>query len=107
MKALTFEIQGQEVTVKFNFRAELIFEEALSKTFTGKNNSEWIMYFYATLIANTADGFIGFKDFVNWLSENPTVFYDFIEYYTEYQKNIIELREQAKKPKKVKGKKAE
>lgn len=106
MKALKVKCQGEEITLNFNFRAEIIFEEALSKTFTGKNNSEWIMYLYATLIANSRDGFIGFTDYTNWLSENPMVLYDFIEYYAEFQKNILELREQSKsKEKKARGKK--
>ena len=55
------------------------------------------MYFYATIIADTNDGFISFKDFIDWLSEHPELLYEFVEYYTEFQKNVYSLRELKKK----------
>ena len=94
---MKINIKGEYLEIKFNFRAELIYEEATGKTFTGQNNSAWLMYFYATVIADTHDGFISFKDFIDWLSEHPELLYEFVEYYTEFQKNVYSLRELKKK----------
>jgi hypothetical protein len=92
-------LKGEDVTIKFNLRTELIFEEGMSKSFTGINTSEWIFHMYAAVLANTNDTFIDFTEFTDWLSlpENIMYLYDYIEAYTEYQKNIIELRKKAKK----------
>lgn len=89
-------IKERDVDIKFNFRAEMIFEEVRGHTFNGQNTTEWLMYFYATIIANTQDGFIGFEEYVNWLSDHAEYLYDFIEYYTEINRNIVELRKKKK-----------
>lgn len=96
-------IKDRKVELKFNFRAEMLYEEVNGKSFSGHSNSAWLMYMYCTLISNTEDGFIGFKEFIEWLSDNPTTFYDFIKYYTDFQANILEMTSQKKK-KKVKSK---
>lgn len=99
---IKINVEGVEnkVTLKPNFRAEIIFEEALQKSFTGANTSEWIFHMYATLLANTNDTFMEFADFTDWLSANPLSFYEYIDEYAEYQKKILELREKQRKSKK-------
>lgn len=73
----------------------MLFEDATGKTFTAQNESEWLQYFFSTLVAITKDETLKFDDFLDWISENPTVFYDFIEWYSDYQQNVMNLRKKA------------
>ena len=86
---------NQEIEMKFSFRADMLFESATGHSFTGANESEWLQYFFCTVVAITKNDALKFDDFLEWISENPTVFYDFLEWYTDYQKAVMELR---KKP---------
>lgn len=87
-----YNLNGQEVDIKFKFRSEILFEEVNGKSFTGETISDWLLYFYCTVIANTSDDFIKYDEFVEWLDENPDLLFEFIQWYTEYQSGIIEKR---------------
>ena len=86
---------NKEITLKFSFRSDMLFEDATGKTFTAQNESEWLQYFFCTLVAITKDETLKFDDFLDWISSNPTVFYDFIEWYSDYQQNVMNLRKKA------------
>ncbi len=86
---------NKEITLKFSFRSDMLFEDATGKTFTAQNESEWLQYFFCTLVAITKDETLKFDDFLDWISENPTVFYDFIEWYSDYQQSVMNLRKKA------------
>ena len=87
--------QNQEIEIKFSFRADILFESATGHSFSGSNESEWLQYFFCSIVAITKNDALKYDDFLEWLSDNPTVFYDFLEWYTNYQKSVMELR---KKP---------
>ena len=89
---MTINYQGQEITLKFSFRADMLFESATGHSFTGANESEWLQYFFCNIVAIAKNDGLKFDDFLEWISENPNVFYDFLEWYTEYQKSVLELR---------------
>ena len=86
---------NKEIKLKFSFRADMLFEDATGKTFTAQSESEWLQYFFCTLVAITKDETLKFDDFLDWISDNPTVFYDFIEWYSDYQQNVMNLRKKA------------
>ena len=86
---------NQEITLKFSFRSDMLFEDAVGHTFTAQNESEWLQYLFCTLVALTKDETLKFDDFLDWISENPTVFYDFIEWYSDYQQSVMNLRKKA------------
>lgn len=86
---------NREITLKFSFRSDMLFEDATGKTFTAQNESEWLQYFFCTLVAITKDETLKFDDFLDWISSNPTVFYDFIEWYSDYQQSVMNLRKKA------------
>ena len=90
---MTINFNDQEITLKFSFRADLLFESATGHTFNGANESEWLQYFFCNIVALTKDDGLKFDDFLDWISENPTVFYDYLSWYTEYQKSVLELRQ--------------
>lgn len=83
---------GHQIALKFTFRADMLFEDATGKTFTASSESEWLQYMFCVIVALTKDETLKFDAFLDWISENPTVFYDFIEWYGEFQKGVMELR---------------
>lgn len=96
---------NREITLKFSFRADMLFEDATGKTFTAQSESEWLQYMFCTLVAITKDETLKFDDFLDWISENPTVFYDFIEWYSDYQQSVMNLRKKAEPEQKTDSKK--
>ena len=92
---MTINYNDQAITLKFSFRADMLFESATGHSFTGANESEWLQYMFCNIVAVTKNDGLKFDVFLEWISENPTVFYDYLEWYTDYQKSVLELR---KKP---------
>ena len=90
---MTINYFDREIEIKFSFRADLLFESATGKSFTGENESEWLQYFFCTIVALTKDDGLKFDDFLDWVSDNPTVFYDYLKWYTDYQTAVLELRQ--------------
>lgn len=92
---MTINYNNQSIELKFSFRADMLFESATGHSFSGSNESEWLQYMFCNIVALTKNDGLKFDDFLEWISENPTIFYDYLEWYTEYQKSVLELR---KKP---------
>lgn len=92
---MTINYNNQSIELKFSFRADMLFESATGHSFSGSNESEWLQYMFCNIVAVTKNDGLKFDDFLEWISENPTIFYDYLEWYTEYQKSVLELR---KKP---------
>ena len=59
---------NKEITLKFSFRSDMLFEDAVGHTFTAQNESEWLQYLFCTLVALTKDETLKFDDF---LKSNP------------------------------------
>ncbi len=89
--------QNREIEIKFSFRADMLFEDAVGHSFSGQSETEWLQYFFCTVVAVTKDETLKFEEFVDWISDNPTVFYQFLEWYTDYQKSVLELRKKTEK----------
>ncbi len=92
---MTINYIGKEITIRFSFRADMLFEDAVGHSFAAASESEWLKYMFCTIVALTKDESLTFDDFLDWISENPTVFYDFVKWYTDYQTAVMELRKKA------------
>ena len=90
---ITFK--DKQIELRFSFRSDILFEDATGHSFTGANETEWLQYFFCTLVAITKDESLRFDDFLDWISDNPHIFYDFVKWYTEYQTSVLELRKKA------------
>lgn len=97
--------KNREIEIKFSFRADMLFEDAVGHSFSGQTETEWLQYFFCTVVANTKDETLKFDEFVDWVSDNPTVFYQFLEWYTDYQKSVLELRKKSSEEKPEESKK--
>ncbi len=85
----------RDITLKFSFRADMLFEDATGHSFAAASESEWLKYMFCTIVALTKDESMTFDDFLDWVSENPTVFYNFVKWYTDYQTAVMQLRQTA------------
>ena len=92
---MTIKYNDRDITLKFSFRADMLFEDATGKTFSAQSESEWLQYMFCTIVSLTKDETLKFDDFLDWISDNPTVFYDFIEWYSDYQQSVLNLRKKA------------
>lgn len=92
---MTINYNNKEIELRFTFRADMLFENATGVTFTGKNESEWLQYFFCTLVALTKDESMRFDEFLDWISEpqNLGIFYDFIKWYSEFHTSVMEKRQ--------------
>jgi hypothetical protein len=98
------KINEKEVELKFNFKTELIYEEIAKASFDGQTTTSWINLFYSAIVANGGDGVATYKEYIDWLNENPDVFYDFIAWHTETMASISSLtRLTTEAEKKAKG----
>ena len=107
---MTINYKEKDIELKFSFRADLLFEDATGHSFSGSSETEWLQYFFCNLVAITKDETMKFDDFLDWVSDNPETFYNYLEWYTEYQKSVLDMRqkksdEQLKTEKKKVGRK--
>ena len=94
---MTITINDKSVELKFSFRAEMLFEQINDKSFTAANTTEWIQQLFCYIIAMLGDGSVKYDEYLTWLDNNPSVLYDFIEWYTTTMTSINEVRKMGSK----------
>ena len=94
---MKLKILDKEIEVKFTFRANVTYEYAHGETFMADTTEHFIEYFYYSVMAVLGDGAMSFKDFYDFINENPWYYYEFVEEWTHTMTNINEMREKAKK----------
>ncbi len=88
---MTIDFNDKEIELRFTFRADMIYENIMQKSFKAQTETEWIVYFYSTYLAITDDTDLGLDDFILKLDESPKVLYDFIQWYVDFQSNNMKL----------------
>lgn len=88
---MTINFNDREIELRFTFRADMIYENIMQKSFKAQTETEWIVYFYSTYLAITDDTDLGLDDFILKLDESPKVLYDFIQWYVDFQNNNMKL----------------
>lgn len=88
---MTINFNDREIELRFTFRADMIYENIMQKSFKAQTETEWIVYFYSTYLAITDDTDLGLDDFILKLDENPKLLYDFIQWYVDFQSNNMKL----------------
>lgn len=89
---MLININDITVDLKFNFKAEMLFEAINGTSFTAQTTTEWIQEFFCFVIASAGDGAIKFDDFLEWLNSHPEQLYEFIEWYTKEIGSINDTR---------------
>ena len=75
-------IKGNTVSLKYSFRALMIYENITQKSFNPKGISDVVVFFYSVVVATTKDTTLSFDDFIDWLDDNPTAINDFSVWLT-------------------------
>ena len=75
-------INNREITLRYSFRALMLYEKIVGTSFNPKGLTEIMIYFYSTILASDKDINLTFEEFMNWVDENPTVFNDFSKWLT-------------------------
>lgn len=88
---MTISFNDKEIELRFSFRADMIYENIMQKSFKAQTETEWFVYFYSTYLAITDDTDLGLDDFILKLDENPKLLYDFIQWYVDFQSNNMKL----------------
>lgn len=73
----TITINGVTYTLKYTLRSLFIFEEIAGRSFNIDKLMDWVLWFYATLIANNKNFGLGFDAFVSLCDEHPELFNEF------------------------------
>lgn len=96
-------IKNQEVALKNSFRAMIIYENIMDKTFNPVGITEIIVYFYSVVLASKKDIELTYDEFVDWLDEYPEELNNFSMWFrglTEQEnhikKNFTEKEEEKK-----------
>lgn len=88
---MTINFNDREIELRFSFRADMIYENIMGKSFTAKTETEWLVYFYSTYLNITDDTDLSFDDCLLLLDKKPKVLYDFIQWYVDFQSNNMKL----------------
>lgn len=75
-------IKGKTVSLKYSFRALMIYENITQKSFNPKGISDVVVFFYSVVVASTKDTTLSFDDFIDWLDDNATAINDFSVWLT-------------------------
>lgn len=79
---MTIKINEKEITLKYTFRAMMIYEKITKTSFQPKGITEILIYFYSTILAADKDSTLSFEDFMDWIDENPSALTDFSNWLT-------------------------
>ena len=61
----------KEYEIKYSFRAYMVYENIMQKSFIPKGLTEMIVFFYAHLLVAAKGDLILYEDYLDWLDDNP------------------------------------
>ncbi len=70
-------IKEKDITLKYTFRALMIYENITNKSFNPKGISDVVIFFYSVVVASSKDTSLTFDDFLDWLDDNPAAINEF------------------------------
>jgi len=96
---MTITIKDKELTLKYGFRAMMIFENISGKSFNLTNLQDVVYYFYSCVCAGMKENYIDFDDFLEYLDENPTIFEEFNKWLSSEvaKQNTLSAKKDTKK----------
>ena len=68
---MVIKINNTEIELKQTFRAHIIYEQITGNTFSAKNVTDIITFYYSTVMAANPKLVITFDEFIGWLDEDP------------------------------------
>lgn len=92
-------IKGNTYTLKYSFRALMIYENITQKNFNPQGLSDVVTFFYSVVVASSKDSTIRFDDFIDWLDDNPSSLNEFSNWLNDVynqQMGISNINEEDK-----------
>lgn len=102
------KINDEVVTLKYGFRALMMFEKITGKTFQGGGLNDALTLFYCCYVAGNLDTTVTFDDFIDYLDNNPNEVVRFTEWLSKrlsVEGNITEQKDGKETKEKGKAKK--
>ena len=70
-KTMKVTFNGKEYEIKYSFRAYMIYENIMGKSFSPQGLTDMIVFFYSSLLSVAKGDIIKYEDFLDWLDDNP------------------------------------
>lgn len=99
---MTIDIEEKNVTLKYGFRALMMFERITGKTFQGGGLNDCLTLFYCCFVSGDLNTNVTFDNFIEWCDENPQEVVNFTQWLTNKLQMEGELSKQGNSPKEKK-----
>ena len=76
-------IKNKIVSLKYSFRALMIYENITQKSFNPQGLTDVITFFFSVVVASAKDTTLSFDDFLEWLDNNPDSLNQFSQWLTD------------------------
>ena len=76
-------IKGNTVSLKYSFRALMIYENITQKSFNPQGLTDVVTFFFSVVVASAKDTTLSFDDFIEWLDDNPESLNQFSQWLTD------------------------
>lgn len=76
-------INGKNISLKYSFRALMMYENITQKSFNPQGLTDVITFFYSVVVASTKDTTLSFEDFIDWIDDNPSKLNEFSQWLTD------------------------
>ena len=80
---MNVSIKGKEVTLKYGFRALMVYEQIMGKTFEPKGVTEVLTFMYCVIISSEKNLEFSYDEFLDMIDEQPELIKEFSEWLTE------------------------
>lgn len=75
-------IKDKTISLRYSFRAFMIYENITKKSFNPQNMTDIILFFYSVIMASDKENPLELDDFLDWLDENPDSLNEFSKWLT-------------------------
>lgn len=101
---MTIKIKDREVTLKYSFRALMLYENIQKKSFNPETTTDVLVFMFCVIMGSDKDIDLDFNEFLDMVDENPNLVIEFSNWLTfEINKsNMLSPEEEEDEKKKVK-----
>lgn len=77
---MQISIKNEEITLKYGFKALMIYENITKNSFNPKTLEDMIVFFYSVVLASKKEYNLTLDEFIEWLDEKPSILTEFSEW---------------------------
>lgn len=79
---MTITIKDRQVELRHSFRAYMCYERITGETFAPKGITEYIIFFYSTVVSSDRELMLGYDEFIDILDARPELIEEFTAWFT-------------------------